>query len=139
MAGRPRTMARRVQRLWERFSAVLEELEQLMPEQYRATDSGQLLLKHERQPSNDEICQAWREATDKLYEADDRFGDLACCLNYKAKQADERAGRDAVEVVDDPDDPDDDQPVTAQEAATETEGQNADEATPGADTEKLPS
>lgn len=78
MAGRPRTMAKRVGQLYERYTAVRDELEKLMPQQYQ-------------QGTTDSLGRTWRTAVNSLRAADDYFMDLVSVLDWKAEKAEERA------------------------------------------------
>ena len=71
-------MAKRVGQLYERYIAVRDELEELMPEQYRRETADSLGL-------------TWRTAVRALWHADDYFMDLVSNLDYRAQRADERA------------------------------------------------
>lgn len=75
MAGRPRTIARKVDRLLPRLYAVQRDLESLMPEQYRVPDDQLFLTKHERSPC-DTLCQLWRDAEEKVYGATEGVEDV---------------------------------------------------------------
>lgn len=77
MAGRPRTMARRVNDISFRLNALSAELESLMPEQYQ-------------KPSKDELGGAWRAAMNAVANADDLLDDLAAHLEVRAQRADQR-------------------------------------------------
>ena len=104
MAGRPRTMARRVQQLLERQSAVDGELQQSMPRQYL-------------EPTNDTLGSCWQSAVQAAGQASEFLFDLACYLDFKAKEAEKRAKAEQAAtgispLVDDPD-MEDPEPVVA--------------------------
>src|SRR5437016_2581132 len=80
MAGRPRTMARTVAQLYDRYAAVRDELQRLMPQQYRKA-------------TTDSLGQTWQKAVDSLSAADDYFMDLSSFLDFKADKAEERAAQ----------------------------------------------
>jgi hypothetical protein len=78
MAGRPRTMAKRVAQLYDAYAAIAAELDELMPLQYR-------------EPSADYLGQTWRTATQAVVAADDYLLDLVALLEIKADRAEKRA------------------------------------------------
>ncbi len=78
MAGRPRTMARRVHQLLERYFAIDEELHALMPKQYL-------------EPTNDTLGKCWQRAVRTTDNAFDELQDLACFLDCKVDEAEKRA------------------------------------------------
>ncbi len=78
MAGRPRTMAKRVAQLYEAYRAIAEELEKLMPQQYR-------------RPTNDSLGRTWQQAVNSLAQSEDYLSDLASFLEFKAESAEGRA------------------------------------------------
>ena len=78
MAGRPRSMAKRVGQLYDAYSAIRDELEKLIPQQYRES-------------STDSLGRTWQTAVHALGAADDYLMDLVGELEVKANRADERA------------------------------------------------
>ncbi len=78
MAGRPRTMARRMHQLLERYYAIDAELHALMPKQYL-------------EPTNDTLGKCWQRAVRTTDNAFDELQDLACFLEFKADAAENRA------------------------------------------------
>ena len=85
MAGRPRTMAKRVAQLYDAYSVILDELTKLMPQQYS-------------QPTTDSLGRTWQTAVHTLGAANDYFMDLVCVLEFKAERAKERAAASAAIV-----------------------------------------
>ena len=81
MAGRPRTMARRVEQLLERQSALDAELQQLMPKQY--VDS-----------TNDTLGECWQRAVEASSIAQEHRIDLWTILDWKADKTEARAAAD---------------------------------------------
>ena len=77
MAGRPRTMARRVHQLLERQIALGAELQSLMPHQYL-------------EPTTDVLGSCWQSAIEGVGGASEYLHDLWCILDLKAAKADER-------------------------------------------------
>ena len=73
MAGRPKTMVKRVLALLKQAEALAEQFRQTMPAQYR-----------ERYDKDDEICHAWCAAWKGTMDASDRLDDLADVLCKKA-------------------------------------------------------
>jgi hypothetical protein len=71
-------MARRVQQLLERQSAIDEELQQLMPKQYL-------------EPTNDTLGSCWQSSVQATGQACEYLFDLAFDLDYKAREAEKRA------------------------------------------------
>jgi hypothetical protein len=71
-------MAKRVAQLYEAHCAIAEELDKLMPQQYR-------------QPTNDSLGRTWQTAVNTLAACKDYFSDLTCFLEFKAEKAEERA------------------------------------------------
>ena len=71
-------MARRVQQLLARQSAIDVELQQLMPKQYL-------------EPTNDTLGSCWQSAVQAAGQASEFLFDLACYLDFKAKEAEKRA------------------------------------------------
>ena len=80
-------MARRVEQLVERQSALDAELQQLMPKQY--VDS-----------TNDTLGECWQRAVESSDRAHEYLLDLWCILECKAERADARAK--AVQAVSEP-------------------------------------
>ncbi len=78
MAGRPRTMSRRVQQLVERYVKIAEELRELMPKQYLES-------------SHDLLGRCWQKAVEATESGYDYLFDLACLLEFKADAAEKRA------------------------------------------------
>lgn len=86
MAGRPRTMAKRVRQLYETYNAIADELEKLMPQQYC-------------EPTTDSLGRTWQTAVNTLATCNDYFSDLAIELEFKAERAEERAAAHAAVVA----------------------------------------
>ena len=91
MAGRPRTMVRRVKQLLERYTAIDQELRELMPKQYL-------------EPTNDSLGKCWQRAVQATGSVFDYLFDLGCLLEFKADAAEKRtrAANEPSHPVDDP-------------------------------------
>ena len=89
MAGRPRTMAKRVAQLYEAYAAIAKELERLMPQQYH-------------QATKDPLGRTWQTAVQALEGIDDFFMDLVSELDYKAEKVEKRAAVAATTAIGDP-------------------------------------
>jgi hypothetical protein len=71
-------MARSVHQLLERYFAVNEELQKLMPKQYL-------------EPTNDSLGRTWQIAVEAVSGVSDYLEDLAYFLDFKAAEAEKRA------------------------------------------------
>jgi hypothetical protein len=102
MAGRPRTMARRVKQLLERHEALIEELNKLMPEQYRPVAG--VVWDFDETCIKDILAGLWPHAVFRLRGAHGNLDELASYLEMKAHEADNRAAAAASEDSSDVDD-----------------------------------
>jgi hypothetical protein len=99
MAGRPRTMAKRVARLFERNGTVADELLQLIPDQYRPA-KGEAWTND----TGDLFCTLWRMAYIEVACAHMNLEDLSECLNAKVEVSEKRNVADQDELDDEDDD-----------------------------------
>ncbi len=76
MAGRPIRMAKKVTALEEKMAEVSELANDYMPDQYNNRTRKDL--------SEDPLGKAWKDALDKICDADDFLGDLGVMLREKA-------------------------------------------------------
>ena len=88
MAGRPRTMARRVQRIWDRAAACHKELATLMPEW--CID-----------PNGNEFGETWLHAVYSMAAPIEPLLHLIAMLKAQAKQAEQAVTSDDAEELDD--------------------------------------
>jgi len=76
MAGRPIRMAKKVTALEEKMAEVSELANDYMPDQYNNRTRKDL--------SEDPLGKAWKDALDKICDAEDFLGDLGVMLREKA-------------------------------------------------------
>ncbi len=88
MAGRPKTMAKRVAALYERAEQLLDDLLATRPAQY-AKDRGVA--------GDGSLASLWSEAADTAFDCADAFDELLCRLKQRAGIQDEES-EDASEV-----------------------------------------
>jgi hypothetical protein len=82
-------MAKRVAQLYDAYQKIEDELEKLMPQQYR-------------QSTTDSLGRTWQTAVHGLTAADDYFMDLVSLLEFKARRAAEQATANSAVVPADP-------------------------------------
>ena len=83
MAGRPKTMYRRIQRLLERFYALHGEFEERMPKQYE-------------EPTGDPLGECWRTTSKALYAAENAVEEVDYMLYQRVQRATEATLREAM-------------------------------------------
>ncbi len=76
MAGRPIRMAKQVTALEQKMAEVSELANDYMPDQYNNRTRKDL--------SEDPLGKAWKDALDKICDAEDFLGDLGVMLREKA-------------------------------------------------------
>ena len=76
MAGRPIRMAKKVTALEEKMAEVSELANDYMPDQYNNRTRKDL--------SEDPLGKAWKDALDKICDAEEFLGDLGVMLREKA-------------------------------------------------------
>jgi hypothetical protein len=84
MAGRPKTMYRRIQRLLERFYVLHEDFEQRMPQKYA-------------EPTGDPLGECWRTTSKALYAAEYGLEELDYMLYQRVQRATEATLREAID------------------------------------------
>ena len=84
MAGRPKTMHRRVNRLLERFYALHGDFEERMPPRYA-------------EPTGDPLGECWRTTSKALYAAENALEELDYMLYQRVQRATEATLRDAID------------------------------------------
>ena len=94
MAGRPIRMAKKVTALEEKMAEVSELANDYMPDQYNNRTRTDL--------SEDPLGKAWKDALDKICDAEDFLGDLGLMLREKAGITLEQAKAGIAELEEDP-------------------------------------
>ncbi|MCH8858017.1 MAG: hypothetical protein IID54_00395 [Proteobacteria bacterium] len=94
MAGRPIRMAKKVTALEEKMVEVSELANDYMPDQYNNRTRKDL--------SEDPLGKAWKDALDKIGDAEDFLGDLGVMLREKADITLEQAKAGIAEAEEEP-------------------------------------
>jgi hypothetical protein len=94
MAGRPRTMAKRVQRILEQHQMLAHELGELMPKQYRPATGEPWSFESD---DGDPLPGTWRKAVFEIEYCGEYLHDLLCFLELKAEKASRSGSLDGTE------------------------------------------
>ena len=108
MAGRPRTMAKRVKQLLERQEAVAAEMDALIPKQYRPTMTWEQWDPHADVAGCDWVTLAWRVAVSRVERGRRSLSQLSYILDQKVAQIERRAAMATAAEADGEPDKDDD-------------------------------
>lgn len=105
MAGRPRTMLKRVTRILERHGKLAEELRELMPKQYLPGPGEGWDYPKNLEEWGDDMMRSWRKAVFEIGWPAEYLEDLIFLLQLKVEKIEQNARLEEDHTADDIDQP----------------------------------